>query len=346
MLRFPPLILAGLLLLSGCLPYACRRDESRALLPSDSLSRAFAQQIPADTLALRWRTTGATAGLAFPRTVLFGPDGAVIVADAERNAVVVFDTTGAVDRILAPGTFDVPFLAGRRGDTLAVFSPGARRIDFVLGDAVVRRVPTPTDLPARGTLQYAAVTDHTIFFKTLGDDVVGYLARLDERGRIRDRVPLPGPAWRHAGLLRPWGDTLVSLSGFRPVVDLLPPGATALDTLALVGFDSPMLARSRLFLLGETHEAPLLIESGAAAGDALFLLNLRPGWLQVDVYDRQGRLRHRLIGPDPAYDKQFYPRDLAVRPHPGGGYTLAVVFTGSEPGVAVFRWRGERPDGR
>ena len=335
--RYHPFLLLVTLALTGCLPSSCQRGEQRALLPADSLSRSLAQTIDLDTLTAAWRTPPGTDALAFPRTALFDAAGNVVVADAERAVLLVFGRDGALLREIAHDGFATPYLAGRRGDTLAVFNPTTRRIDFVLDGEVMRTLPTPDEVPRSGTLQYAAVSNRAVFFKTLGDDFEGYVARLDEAGRIEERTPLPGTVWRHAGLLRTWGDTLLSLSGFRPVVDRLHPDGR-LDTLALTGFDSPMLARSRQFLLDETNEAPLLIESAAPAGELLFVLNLRPGWLQIDAYDRTGHLQHRLIQPDPEYNKQFYPRDLAARRLPDGSYELAVVYTSPEPGVALYRF--------
>ena len=89
---------AALLLLSGCLPYSCRRQESTALTPADSLSRALALSIPMDTLSLAWtRSIGDERGDAYPRTVRFGPaqNGPVYLGDAEQALVFVFDPGGA-----------------------------------------------------------------------------------------------------------------------------------------------------------------------------------------------------------------------------------------------------------
>ena len=182
-------------------------------------------------------------------------------------------------------------------------------------------------------------TAEAIYVKVVPKDEAGYVARLDSQGRVQARAPLPGPQWRHAGLLRSWDDALLSLSGFRPVVDVFSADlSTPLDTLPLVGFDSPMLRRTFAFIQGETYEAPLLSSSAAPAGDRLFVLNMRPGWLRLDVYDRAGYLQHVLVQPDPAYDKDFYPIDLAVQPSGGGRYAIAVAVVKPVPEVKLYRW--------
>ena len=327
-------------MLAGCLPSSCARTESRVLMPADSLSRQVAAGVVPDTLRPAWQAEASEAvPMAFPRTVSFGPDGRLYVADAERNVVFVFSGEGALLEEWAWEGLAVPYLAGRRADTLVVFSPEAHRLDFVVGGALERSVPTPAALP-RGPLQYAAATDSALFFKVDGDDFDGYLARLDERGGIATQLSLPGPPWRHAGLLRAWGDSLLSLAGYRPVVDVLAPGATALDTLALVGFDSPMLARSYAYILGETHAPPLLTSAAAPAADRLFVVNLRAGWLRLDVYDRQGRLQAVLVQEDPQYNRQFFPMDVAARRTAAGTYEIAVVAPKPTPQIRFYRWSG------
>ena len=328
---------ALLLLLSGCFPSSCRRTETRALFASDSLSREIAAQTSVDTLRLAWETVGGEA-LEYPRTVLFGEGGALYVSDVGGNRLLVFGREGALREEIAGGAFNVPYLAGRQGDTLAVFSAGAGRVDFVVEGEVVRRVEIQAGRPEQ-VLQYAVLWDGDVYYKAVGEEVDGFVARLDAGGDVEERVALPGPYWRHAGALRAWGDSLLSLSGYRPVADVLTEadGALRIDTMALAGFDSPMLARSRLFALGETYEAPLLTASAAPAGSRLFVLNMRPGWLRVDVYDRTGRLERVLIQENPRVDKNFYPVDLAARQTSDGGYEIAVVAVEPVPRVAVYR---------
>jgi hypothetical protein len=112
--------------------------------------------------------------------------------------------------------------------------------------------------------------------------------------------------------------------------------ATA-DTLSLVGFDSPMLARSHSFMRGDIHEAPLLSASAAPVGDRLFVLNMRPGWLQVDVFGRDGRLRKRLVQSTREYQSAFFPQDIDVR-RTGKGYEIAVILSEPSPEIRVLQW--------
>ncbi|HMB93437.1 MAG TPA: hypothetical protein VKP65_21475 [Rhodothermales bacterium] len=329
------------LTLAGCLPSSCRRVDSRAVAPADSLSRQLAEQLTPDTLQLVWSATGsAEAAMEYPRTVRFGPANRLYVSDAQRNSVFAFAKDGTWLEEITWDSVAVPYLAGLRGDTLVVFNPENRRLDFVLNGTAVRSLHTPPEVP-RGPLHYAAATDSALYYKVVGDEFEGYLARLDEHGSIAERIPLPGPAWRHAGLLRPWGDSLLSLSGFLPSVDVLTP-AGRLDSLALVGFDSPMLARRYSFLQGDTHESPLLSPAATPAGNWLFVLNLRPGWLRIDVYDRAGHLQHILTQANPGYNKQFYPIDLAVQQDTTGAFDIAVLTV--EPVQELRRYRWQKPE--
>lgn len=336
------LLFSTLLLLSltGCLPTACNRSETRALFPSDSLSRALAQALPVDTLALAWTVVGgedeAGVPLSYPRTVRFDTSGGVAVSDAQRNSVFFFDVVGTLRREVHDEAFQYPYLSGWRGDTLLVFNPTDGRIDFLTNEGLTRAVTLAAERPRGGGLTYTAATDTGFFAKVLGDGFDGYLARFDDTGREAERRLLPGPTWRYAGLLRTWDDAVVSLSGYRPAVDVLTPGGTV-DSVALVGFDSPMLARSRLFLIGETHEAPLLTASAAPAGELLFVLNLRPGWLRIDAFDRNGHLQHQLVQPNPGFFKDFYPIDLAAR-RTADGYAFAVLIVEPQPQVSVYTW--------
>ena len=340
----PSLAAALLLVLAGCLPSSCRRTETRALFPSDSLSREIASRTSVDTLRLMWDVQGTeTAPLAYPRTVLFGEEGTVYVGDAERNSLFVFGADGRFQEEIAPKGLDVPYLAGHQGDTVVVFNAGTGRFDFVAGGNVVRGVNLEA-APPEQALQYGAYWQGELYYKAVGEDVEGYVARLGADGEVAEQRKLPGPYWRHAGFLRSWGDSLLSLSGYRPVIDVVTEkgGSLRLDTLGLTGFDSPMLSRSRLFTLGEVYDAPLLTASAAAAGDLLFALNMRPGWLRVDVYDRRGRLQHVLVQENPRVDKNFFPTDLAARRTSEGTYEIAVVVPEPVPRVALFRWTSLR----
>jgi hypothetical protein len=307
------------------------------LFPSDSLSRSFAAEVSVDTLHVAWQVRGQPGEMRHPRTVAFGADGRVYVGDTERNAIFVLSPDGEVEVPIRTEHFSFPYIAGWRGDSLLVFNPQEHRVDFVVAGVVVRSISTPEEMPGPGALQYAAASDDALFIKAIDPDLGGFLAQLGDRGEVTRRDTLGAPYLRHVGFLRIWGDSLLSLSGYRPVATVWHESEPA-DTLAFLGFDSPMLARSRAYALGAVAQAPLLSASAAPAGDYLFVLNLRPGWLRIDVFDRAGRLVRVLSDGDPRLDRQFYPVDIAARAVSGTAYELAVLTARPEPGVAVYRW--------
>lgn len=334
----------ALLILSGCLPSSCRRTESTDLLPADSLSRRVAESVPADTMTLLWAASGSEVHqLEYPRTVRFGADGAIYVSDVERGSLFVFPHEASAREIPLPRV-DVPYLAGVSGDTISIFSPSSLTMYRLVDGDLVDSTSIEDPQRIESSLVYGAAND-LVYYKRVGPEQEGMILTLAADGRTIDSTSLSGPHWRHAGLLKMWGDTLVSLSGFRPVVDLIPisdravmGGAIATaDTLSLVGFDSPMLARSHSFMRGDIHEAPLLSASAAPVGDCLFVLNMRPGWLQVDVFGRDGRLRKRLVQSTREYRSAFFPHDIDVR-RTGKGYQIAVILSEPSPEIRVLQW--------
>lgn len=340
------------LLLPGCLPYSCRRQAPEALYPSDSLSRQVAQKTPADTLEQVWVSTGGGEHpLEHPRTLRFLPYGDVAVSDVARNSLFRFGSDGSLQREVSDSAFAVPYLIGTRRDTLVVFNAGANRIDVIADGRRLEGRSVSYERPRLESLVYMLATDTTIYAKVVGRQTKSFIARLGDEGAVTAQVPLFGPYWRHAGFLRAWGQQIVSLSGFRPIVDLLPRdfrAGTRPDSLALVGFDSPMLERSYAFGQGDVTKAPLLTPAAAPVGETLFVLNLRPGWIQIDAYDRNGRLQRRLIERHEGGSPQFYPVDLDAR-RANGGYTFAVAIRSPKPQIEVYRWepRGTpRPQGR
>lgn len=336
------LLLVGLFLCTGCLPHSCQRQPNEALYPVDSLSRRVAQNTPVDTLHLQWGTGGSKAHpLEHPRTVRFLDDGRLAVSDVERNSLFRFTTDGQLEQEIADDSFDVPYLIGTRGDTLVVFNAGTNRFDFVpegrlrVGRSVSYERPTPE------TLVYMLATDTALYAKTVQQKTGSTVSRLDRAGAPVAQIHLGGPYWRQAGFLRAWGDTLVSLSAFRPVVHQLPRGftdGTTPDSLMLVGFDSPMLERSYAFAQGEVSKPPLLAPAAAAVGDRLFVLNLRPGWVQIDVYARNGRLQQRLVERHETGNRNFYPLDFDAH-RTAEASLFAVTIRSPEPRLVVFRWR-------
>jgi hypothetical protein len=338
-LRLSPLYALSLFVtLSGCLP-TCVREEDKSLLPADSTGRRLAALAPTDTLAPLWSRTATTLpGLTHPRTVRYDTAGTLWMSDAGAGTLTALAPSGAVTYRGAPG-LRVPYLAGFRGDTVVVFSAGANRFDLVHGGRLARQVPVP-DLPAdESLLRYGAAWADGFVLKIGSEETAARLLVLDAGGRLVRTQPLPGPHWRHAGPLRTRGDTLLSICGFRPVYDrILPDGRR--DTVALVGFDSPMLARSRRFMAGDTHAPPLMVPALAHLPDGrFFVLNLRLGWVQVDAFGADARLTRHLLQPHPGPNRQFWPEDLDVWREPSGALRVAVTSTRPAPALRVFRWR-------
>ena len=333
--------LLGLLLFTGCLPYSCRREANEALFPSDSLSRTVAAQTPVDTLESEVALTGSeNHPLAYPRTVRFLEDGGVVASDAKRNSLFYFGRDGSFRREQTDSVFAVPYLIGSRCDTLVVFSAETDRVNFVTGDGPQPERAVAINRPAPETLVYMLAAHNNLYAKIVGQNTGASLLRLDETGQPAAKIELGGTYWRHAGFLRTWGDSLLSLSGFRPVVRRLPAdfsSATPPDSLSLVGFDSPMLERSYAYAQDDVEKPPLLSASAAPVGDTLFVLNLRPGWVQIDAYDRGGRLLRRLVERHEAGKRDFYPVDLDAR-RTQAGYRFAVAVRSPEPKIKRFRW--------
>ena len=122
-------ILAAATALSGCLPFSCTRTESRAVSAADSLSRQIAERVLADTLQRTGTLTGiGDAALEYPRTVLFGSDGRLYVADAERGSIFSFGNEDGDSREIRWNDLQVPWLAGQRPDTIIVYCPSQRAV--------------------------------------------------------------------------------------------------------------------------------------------------------------------------------------------------------------------------
>jgi hypothetical protein len=339
-LRLAPLALAALLL-AGCLP-GDRRNLSRDLFPADSLSRQIAEATPTDTLALVWRAE-APGEVRYPLTMVWQGQR-LVIADGQRGGLHTFTDEGAYVGGFEHEAFQYPFLAGASGDTVAVLSRGRGEVHFVAlapdgGGRITRSVEAP-----EGRNAIAALHRGALYVKTADADAGSAIRALDPAtGAVRAEYPLAPPFWRHIGLLRPWGDSLVALSGYRPVVHVLdeasPAGAEP-DTLALAGFDSPQMHRSRLFALGEIREPPLLVPSAAASGERLFVLNARAGWVHVDVFRRDGErllLERSLLSPTPQIGRNFFAADLAVRQR-GDGFDLVVLENQPRPALVRYRW--------
>lgn len=337
------------LFLAGCLP-SSGRGGTTSLLPSDSLSRRVADAAPVDTLVRVWSSAPGTFDL--PTSIAWvasgGGAGRLVVADTRAGALRLFDAlTGTF--IPASATAEAlgyPYLAGAVHDTVAVLVRGEDRLIWILLSAGAMRAVHSAPVPAGAT---AALVASAGTWVKRSDEREAWLVRIDRAGAVIARYPLPGPSWRRIGFLRARGDSLLSLSGYRPVVDVLAPGApagAAPDTLALVGFDSPQMVRSHRFIRGEADQPPLLTSSAVALGDRLLVINLRGDHLRVDVFDADGRLERALVYPAPEATHEHFPVDIAAR-RDSAGALIALVMQRpggvlSEPGgyVLMLRWQG------
>jgi hypothetical protein len=332
----PSLLLLFLtLVLTGCLPSSCSRVEPRAIAPADSLSRTLAEAMPVDTLELIASAVFDQDDLRSLRTVEFLDDG-LVATDLRSHSVHFLDAQGAVRKtVVLPGA--IPYLAGVEGDSVWVFGPGNGHVHLLVGGEPRDSIRIDLGAGNERALTWVVRWDDGFASKVLDDDSGNHVAWHDASGAVTARVDLPTASWRYAGFLRPDGNRLLSLSGFLPWVHV--PSPSGLDSLRLVGFDSPMLARTLQFERGTTKQPPLLSGAADPAGGKLFVLNMRPGWLHVDVFGQDGMLQYVLTQPDPSFDKEFYPSDLAVREVESGVFELVVTVTEPEPRVDRYRWR-------
>ena len=323
------------LLLTGCLPSSCRRIESQAISPTDSLSRSIAASILPDTLPtpniLR------ASHLTYPRTLIFDQSGRIYVSDTKSGKIFIFRSDGTFEVSFSLPNTDFPYLAGWRGDTLAVFDPQAHQFHFVVD--TIQVVSITTAITSSNSLQYALANDSGLYLKAVTHDTTHFLWTISRSGEPIQETILHGSSWEHAGLLRNFENRLISLSGFYPwaltwTEDL----SEGPDTLRWWGFDSPMLRRTFSFGQGRGRGAPLITSSAAVAGEFWFVLNQRAGWLRIDIYDTAGRLQYILIEKNPEYIKNFYPIDLTVKLDSDGSYHLAVALVAPESSVRVYIW--------
>lgn len=327
--------------LSGCLPSSCSKKESRDLTPADSLSRAFALTIPVDTLTVLDSLNPEEPDLKYPLSLRYRGDGTLWVGDAGGHSIMGFSESGEqIENIQVEG-LEYPYVAGFRADSLVIFTPADPRV-LVLVDGVVERTfPVPDDRPSKNGLQYLTTGPDNYYYKVIDDDFDGYIAALGHDGTEKGRVQLEREHWRYAGALRMWQGSLVSLSGYLPQIHKISGQGSSMkvDTLGLKGFDSPMLSRTRQFILDDLSQPPLLSSAAASVDERLFVLNMRPGWLRIDVYDPSGKLEVVLTQPNPAFNTEYFPSDIAVR-RVGNDfeYEFAITLIEPEGRVDRFRW--------
>lgn len=336
----PASVALGLTLLAGCLP-GQQRTTPRELFPVDSLSRQLAEATPEYTMDLVWRID-MPGEVRYPLTLSWDGDR-VAVADLQHGGIHSLTAQGRYVGSFADDRLEYPLLAGVSGDTVAVLSRRHHAVHLVTlaadgSGAIVETVPIP-----EGRNAVAAWTRGRLFAKIADQRRGSRILELGAAGETQREFPLDDPFWQHMGFLRAWGDTLISIGGYRPVVRAVAldaPGGTAPDSLYLMGFDSPQLERSRLFALGDVGEPPLLVPSEVAVGGRLFVLNARPGWAHVDVF-RAGEtelvLEASLLSPDPAVGRNYFAGDLAVR-KTELGYDVIVLETRPQPALVRYRW--------
>lgn len=337
----------ALAVLAGCLP-SSQRHNDRSISAADSASTRRAAEAPVDTLEAVWTAQAPEdAPMPFPTTLGWLGDGSLAVAETQAGSVRQFSGDGAyLGAADAGGEGAFPYLAGVRGDTALVLARGRDALLWVLpGAGVVRSLAVPDGATA------ALASGPRLAVRRGGgaSEEAPEVVVLSEQGEIVGRHAITGAAWRAGGFLRTWGDSLLALSGYRPVVDVLPPGAPArvpLDTLALDGFASPQFVRSAQFVRGEADEPPLLTSSAAPLGERLFVLNLRDDHVRIDVYGRGGEIQHVLVSPRPWAPTDVVPYDLAARPGPGDAVDLAVlmarpagVLQAPAHRIVLYRWR-------
>ena len=355
----PAIGLLLLLALTGCLP-SSQRQNDRSLTESDSASVAFAVGVPVDTLAfVRDFAAPDDEAMLLPTSIAWDssvPDSAsgFIVADTQDGSLRRFSSTGAYRGRTPVGggpSPQYPYIAGVRGDTAIVLARGSGQLQWILADG---RVHHSIGLPA--STSAAIATDSLIAVRVGGgmqQEVPPAVQLLDDRGGVVRSHELTGPGWRSSGFLRMWGNRMLALSGYRPVVDVVtnPLAASAnVDTLALRGFDSPQLVRSAQFMRGEVNEPPLLTASAVGLGADLFVLNLRVDHLRIDVYNESGALERVLVSPKPWLPLERVPVDIVVRAEATGPIHIAIlmqrqsgVFQTSSSVIRQFRWSPAEP---
>jgi hypothetical protein len=228
---------------------------------------------------------------------------------------------------------------------MVVFTPADPRILLILDERLERSFPIPDDRPSNNGLQYVTAGDEGFFYKVIQDDYEGYIASLDGSGSETGRVKLTGDYWRYAGALRLWSGSLISLSGYLPQIYQIQRtvGTMQIDSMALYGFDSPILSRTRQFMLGDLTQPPLLTSAAAGLDDHLFVLNMRPGWLRIDVYNDSGTLEAILTQPNPEFNTEYFPSDISVRKvDDTPEYEFAISIVEPVGRVDRFRWRAAK----
>jgi hypothetical protein len=331
-LRLPGLALA-LWLLSGCSPFGSS-SEPKDLFPADSVSRQIAEAIAPETLELLIRIEPDTA--TFFGSMQIGPDSLIWIGDLSDRSIRRFTLGGEEMTAIRSPEIQYPYLAGRSGSTSFIFDVGTESLLRVESAHFVDRIALPARAGGLSLSRFVSVVGEHMYVKDTGSRDNATLA-VSSLGGPPVRVKLPGQPWRYHGVLKTWGQRMVGVSSFRPILYFFDSFAR-LDSMSLVGFDSPMLARSRAFALGEVSDPPLLISSFSAVANRLFVLNVRPGILRIDEYDETGRLM-RAFQREAPVPESYTPVDLIALPDSSRGLLFFVISTSAQYGSLSLDYR-------
>ena len=320
-------------LLSGCL-FGNQR-EPVILFPADSLSRQYASTIPADTLQLQWQADSTVVTNRYINTVQYASDGTLLTSDLLQNQILHWSTNGVLNDSTSSEQLSYPYLVGQQGTDASVFSAGTNQLHVLTESGLNQGITLPETSSEDALSASVVVNDSLIYFKAV--DIATHVMRLDAGGNVvGEPAPLLGPTWEHRGLLRLWQDQVLSLSAYRPTFRVIT-SSGQVDTLSLHGFDSPMLARSRAFMLGDDDTPPLMISSARPVDSLLFVLNLRPGVIRIDAYDTSGTLQHILEYHDLSL-VEFTAQDLDVWRTETGSFEFAVASIKTQYQILSLRY--------
>ena len=331
--RLPGVALAIWLLLTGCSPFGSS-SEPQELFPEDSVSRQIAATVTPESLELLTRIEPDTS--AFFGSMQIGPDSLIWIGDLSNQSIRRFTFGGEETSAIRSPDMQYPYLAGSSGMTSFIFDVGTESILRVESDRIVDKTSLPARAGGLSLSRFVSVLGEYMFVKDTGGSGNATLAvSMFDGPPVRTK--LPGAPWRFHGVLRSWGQQMVGISSFRPILYFFDSSAR-LDSLPLVGFDSPMLARSRAFALGEVTDPPLLISSFSGVPGRLFVLNVRPGILRIDEYDETGRLQ-RAFQREAPVPESFTPVDLIALPDSSGGLLFFVISTSAQYGSLSLDYR-------
>ena len=325
------------IIVSGCLPTGGDRSGEYWLLEADSLSRVIADETPVDTMRLVWQTN---KNIVYPRSVRFDNYGNLFVSDVQDSLIYTFDTQGTRTGSIT-GDFTFPYLAGFRGDSLVVFNPKDDhwRFDIVHGGEVVRTIAVTDSLLQKEVFSYGAVSDSAFYVKSLAESFGSQVIAVDDNGQLSAPIfDLGQPYWRHAGGIRAENNNVISFCGYLPVANFVNLSESSQDTIRFMGFDSPRLNDTRKFLSGDTHEPPLISAAAATTDSLIFAMNLRLGWIRVDIFDHAGQLQAVVESENQKVNKEFFPIDIDVFQQEDGSWLIAIIAKPEVQGIWVYKW--------